>query len=176
MRWLMVAMILATGFGCAGKDGADGDDGSSCSVETKADGALITCDDGSTSFVSNGTNGVDGIDGQDGADGADGQDGRNGADGQDGDDAQGCTIQSFDGFFCIECPGQVIACTDNAKGCNEHAHLSDNFANSCECDLGYQLVFNGGDPSCAPDVCTTNGWYGDGVCDTFCPDPDLDCQ
>src|SRR5262245_7342749 len=25
------------------------------------------------------------------------------------------------------------------------------------------------------DVCAAYGWYGDGVCDTFCPDPDPDC-
>jgi len=27
----------------------------------------------------------------------------------------------------------------------------------------------------ARDPCADYGWYGDGVCDTFCPEPDPDC-
>jgi hypothetical protein len=26
-----------------------------------------------------------------------------------------------------------------------------------------------------PDLCQTHGWYGDGECDEFCPEDDLDC-
>lgn len=26
-----------------------------------------------------------------------------------------------------------------------------------------------------PDLCEENGWYGDGVCDAWCPMPDADC-
>lgn len=81
-----------------------------CTVTATAEGATITCPDGTTATVSdgsdgtagaqgqqgtagtngvNGTNGApgaDGSDGTDGVDGADGTDGQDGADGQDGTD------------------------------------------------------------------------------------------
>ena len=41
-----------------------------CSVEDTAEGALITCADGSSTVVNDGTNGDDGLDGIDGLDGS----------------------------------------------------------------------------------------------------------
>ena len=41
---------------------------------------------------------------------------------------------------------------------------------SCTC------VGGGGGTGGTGDTCTDNGWYGDGVCDDFCPQPDPDCQ
>lgn len=54
-----------------GVDGKDGQSGGSCKVSPAVDGSgsLITCPDGSTSFVKNGSNGVDGSNGTDGTNG-----------------------------------------------------------------------------------------------------------
>ena len=41
-----------------GNDGADGKDGSSCSVHPVEGGAVIQCDDGSTSLISHGIDGI----------------------------------------------------------------------------------------------------------------------
>jgi Cys-rich repeat protein len=34
----------------------------------------------------------------------------------------------------------------------------------------------GGQTANGEDMCAMNGWYGDGVCDRFCPQPDGDCD
>lgn len=62
---LVVAEYLQAHPPAPGKDGetivgADGNDGSSCTTTQVEGGAVITCTDGSSSFISNGTNGVDG--------------------------------------------------------------------------------------------------------------------
>jgi hypothetical protein len=49
-----------------------------------SDGALVTCSDGATVIIENGTNGIDGINGQDGRNGTDGRDGHDGEAGHDG--------------------------------------------------------------------------------------------
>lgn len=46
--------------GTPGQDGAPGRDGQSCTVTQVANGALISCPDGTTTAILNGTNGVDG--------------------------------------------------------------------------------------------------------------------
>lgn len=38
---------------------------------------------------------------------------------------------------------------------------------SCEVVIGAPDQF---------DICTINDWYGDGICDEFCPSPDIDCE
>lgn len=58
--------------GPAGEPGEQGEKGDSCSVDSLSNGAIITCEDGTTAVI---YNGVDGLDGQDGADGEDGEDG-----------------------------------------------------------------------------------------------------
>lgn len=60
-------------------DGADGADGSSCTVEQRKDGAYLTCGDGTEALAANGADGQNGVPGADGADGADGRDGVDGA-------------------------------------------------------------------------------------------------
>lgn len=70
--------------GLQGPPGNPGLPGSSCSVEQAENGSVITCDNGSTAVILNGTNGVNGQDGTDGQNGIDGQDG---TDGQDGSNA-----------------------------------------------------------------------------------------
>jgi hypothetical protein len=96
------------------KDGVDGQDGTSCTIEDKVGGAMISCGD-TKAFIKDGTDGQDGSacsvkeaqngsgsliscadgtsafikngrDGDDGSDGQDGQDGDDGSDGQDGQD------------------------------------------------------------------------------------------
>jgi len=36
-------------------------------------------------------------------------------------------------------------------------------------------AYGGVDPDTGDDICATHDWYGDGVCDMFCPEPDPDC-
>ena len=94
----ILTVLLAVSLNaCVGSDGnfqvkvtvpATPQAGESCSVSKVAEGSVITCPDGSTEYVYNGTNGTDGVDGQDGVDGTngvDGQDGLNGENGVDGD-------------------------------------------------------------------------------------------
>lgn len=61
--------------------------GGNCSVTEQPDGALVTCQDGTSGRIYDGTNGQDGINGNDGRDGVDGEDGLDGAPGRDGIDA-----------------------------------------------------------------------------------------
>lgn len=64
-----------------------GTPGSDCGVAQVPNGAIITCEDGTSVFVpkgADGANGNNGTDGQNGVDGANGQDGTNGHDGADG--------------------------------------------------------------------------------------------
>ncbi len=65
--------------GADGADGADGTTGDSCTVTDNGDGTkTITCEDGTSVTVSDGTDGEKGESGTDGTDGADGADGTNG--------------------------------------------------------------------------------------------------
>ena len=76
-------------------EGKAGVDGSSCTVEPNSVGSTITCPDGSTSVVVNGTNGTNGTDGTSGTDGAAGTNGTNGNNGTDGVDATPITLVPF---------------------------------------------------------------------------------
>lgn len=69
----------------AGKDGSDGKDGTSCTVELLADssGYKVICGGDSVGVVFNGKDGKKGEAGKDGVDGSDGENGKDGA---------GCTI------------------------------------------------------------------------------------
>lgn len=78
--------------GRAPNAGVDGTNGTSCTVEPQSEGALITCEDGTTAFVEYGEDGTDGTNGVDGTNGTDGLAGPAGADGVDGQDgATGAT-------------------------------------------------------------------------------------
>ena len=95
--------------------------GTSCTVSQEPAGALITCSDGTSTLVPNGSPGesivgptgpqgevglagqsITGPAGADGADGQDGADGTNGADGQDGSDGQDASPTTVVQF----CPAQ----------------------------------------------------------------------
>lgn len=98
MLCILAVVLMATscgprgrrgGFGDRGEvglPGAPGENGKSCTVSSILNGAIINCEDGTSSIVYNGTNGVDGADGSDGSDGTDGADGQDGQDGQNGQD------------------------------------------------------------------------------------------
>ena len=65
----------------AGRDGAGGKTGNAgkdCTVVQGVGGATISCGDGTSEFISNGSDGVAGTDGQDGVDGTNGTNGTNG--------------------------------------------------------------------------------------------------
>lgn len=67
-----------------GIQGEKGDKGDSCTVLQAVNGAVISCQDGTSVLVLNGVNGQDGRDGQDGANGRDGVDGAQGPAGPQG--------------------------------------------------------------------------------------------
>lgn len=116
-----------------GNEGANADQ-LGCTVEQTSDGAVITCDDGTTATIANGADGFNGDDGSDGADGQDGSDGIDGTDGADGapgsdgangtpgnDGAQGAQGQNgndgADGESCFLYPavdGYVLSCVNDA--------------------------------------------------------------
>ncbi len=49
--------------------------------------------------------------------------------------------------------------------------------NTASKDAQPQTPLQGDKADDTSDVCLDNGWYGDGECDVFCPEPDLeDCQ
>lgn len=81
-KFLVLFLVLVSVAGCSlrgkrGRQGKPGLNGSSCTVTSAPLGAIITCTDGTSQLVSNGTNGSDGQDGNDGSDGTDGTNGTN---------------------------------------------------------------------------------------------------
>jgi hypothetical protein len=70
-------------------------DDNSCTVTDSADGALVSCSDGTSQLIRDGEDGVDGTNGVDGVNGADGTDGRDGVDGQDAT-IDFCELLSYD--------------------------------------------------------------------------------
>ena len=52
--------------GCGKLDARDGANGAPCTASSDALGTYITCPDGTSTFIANGTNGVDGVNGVDG--------------------------------------------------------------------------------------------------------------
>jgi hypothetical protein len=80
-----------------------------CTVTQVAEGALITCPDGSQSVVYNGTNGSKGETGTDGTDGVDGS---------DGEAAEICTVEEVDDGAKITC-GDKSAVVKNGKNGND---------------------------------------------------------
>lgn len=70
--------------GTDGQNGLDGTNGTSCSVEESETGATISCDDGTSVEIANGTNGLNGESGSQGEAGLDGTDGENGNNGSNG--------------------------------------------------------------------------------------------
>lgn len=67
-----------------GIQGEKGDKGDSCTVLQAVNGAVISCQDGTSVLVLNGQDGANGRDGVDGQDGRDGQDGAQGPAGPQG--------------------------------------------------------------------------------------------
>jgi hypothetical protein len=47
--------------------------------------------------------------------------------------------------------------------------------NSSEAPITKQQASQEGTQADGRDLCAEQGWYGDGECDTFCPDADTDC-
>jgi len=56
----ILALSACAKKGDRGFNGSDGKDGSSCSVAQASNGAVITCQDGTSTLILNGTNGADG--------------------------------------------------------------------------------------------------------------------
>lgn len=89
--------------GTNGVNGSNGVNGTNCSVVQTSLGATISCTDGTTAYIYNGTNGTNGSDGQDGQDGSDG------SDGEDGQDGSSCSaIQMSNGV--------LVSCSNGTQG------------------------------------------------------------
>lgn len=119
MRSFTAAMVsvsvAATILSCSGGRGADGDNGSSCSVNRTGDDVVIECDDGTTETVSDGTDGTDGTEGATGKNGADGEDGATGNDGVGGIDGSSALVELLDEPAGANCPNggtKVVAGLD----------------------------------------------------------------
>ena len=87
MKYLLVMAILS---GCGkylpkGHDGSNGYDGTSCTVTQAENGGLITCEDGSTATIENGSTGPQGPAGDAGAAGQRGPAGSSGPAGEAGE-------------------------------------------------------------------------------------------
>ena len=85
--------------GTNGSNGVNGADGSSCSVVAvpansvaPAGGSLITCTNGTSSLVLNGTNGINGTNGTNGSNGSNGSNGHDGANGAAGSNGTNGTV------------------------------------------------------------------------------------
>lgn len=96
-----------------------------CSVEQLEDGALITCPDGTTTMINNGSNGADGQTGATGNTGAAGEKGEKGdkgdagmagADGNSGSDGVSCTVDDSALGAIITCGDSVQLVTDGKDG------------------------------------------------------------
>ena len=129
---LLLSLVVMLGCGSDDETTVEG-----CSVDTVDGGTVITCPDGTESFIddpgdavgceltdhNDGTytvdcegsepvtlrDGADGEDGADGSDGADGADGEDGADGADGQDAQPCEVDEDDGVITLTCPDDSVS-------------------------------------------------------------------
>jgi hypothetical protein len=114
---------------CPDGSQADISKGNSCSVSAVDEGAVIYCEDGTTTLVYHGQ------DGADGSDGVDGTDGKDGIDGQDGANGAPAPLQPFDVVDiidpCADSPldevllkfanGKILA--HFASGTNQHFTL-----------------------------------------------------
>lgn len=134
MKIILVTLLLVT---ACGEGRFSIRRGKSCTTSQTSTGAIISCEDGSVSAISNGkagangvngtsgvdgSNGVDGTNGKDGTDGSNGLNGTNGTNGIDGKDGapgmpgkDGSTIEPL-----IPCPDksgsypEVLLCIDNS--------------------------------------------------------------
>ncbi len=116
-------------------DGRDGRDGTSsvCSVSQVEGGITLSCSDGSSGFLANGTNGQDGADGQNGEDGSDGENGQDGQDGTDGINGSGnlsqialngCTLASSGVYAKLQGSGSLKLYSNSNCSGNSLASLS----------------------------------------------------
>lgn len=126
----LALMIAVTGAleACSGEDGADGN---SCSVQDNGDGsATISCTDGSSFTVSNGTDGAAGTDGTDGTDGEDGTD---------------CTVtDNDDGTKTIECGDVSVTVTDGTDGKSCTVTENTDGSQTITCDDGTSVTVTDG--------------------------------
>lgn len=145
-----------------------------CTVEQTDSGAIITCPDGTSAIISNGTDGNDGQDGQDGQNGQDGADGTNGEQGEPGADgapAEPCTVEQTNDGAIITCPDGSEAVIVNGEDGEdgeqgeqgeqgEPGTAGQDGADGANCTVEY--VPGGADVTC-PDgttVTITNGQDG----------------
>ncbi|MEW6430739.1 MAG: OmcA/MtrC family decaheme c-type cytochrome [Myxococcota bacterium] len=106
MRRVLVAAAAIVVAACSGPPGKDGQDGQPCTVKNNNDGtATITCPDGSSVTVANGTDGTNGLNGTNGTNGTNGMDGTS-CSVADGPDAGLKTISCTDGTSVIVSDGR----------------------------------------------------------------------
>ena len=77
-----------------------------------------------------------------------------------------------DGFVVDDTGSECVP--DPNAGCPANSSVDPLDPSSCQCDDGFVVDDSG--TQCVEDVCAVNGYYGDGVCDDFCPFVDPDCE
>ena len=80
-------------------------------------------------------------------------------------------MRSFCAVVIAACALLVVSCADTggdpADGTSDNAQVKE--------QARTQALANGGKNDLGEDICATYGFYGDGVCDTWCSEPDSDC-
>jgi hypothetical protein len=86
-------------------------------------------------------------------------------------------VDPTDATQCDCDPGFVsngsVCVQDPNAGCPANASVDPVDPSTCDCNQGFVVDQSG--TQCVADVCAQNGFYGDGICDTFCPFVDPDC-
>jgi len=67
-------------------------------------------------------------------------------------------------LLCCLAVGAVASCGDDSEVTEKN-----------EAKLEASKLYRSGQAGGRPDLCTLHAWYGDGVCDDWCPRPDSDC-
>jgi hypothetical protein len=122
--YLLTAFIIVLFFNACSPDrevvqvlqgpaGANGADGISCSVAQTEGGALLSCSDGSETYMQNGLPGAEGPQGIPGQDGSDGDDGSSGA-----------TLRDYSANSCTNMLGTTKYVKKNGSNFKFYSHSS----------------------------------------------------
>jgi len=131
MKRILLGLTMVTLASCGAKREVvqivDGQDGGSCRTQQLENGSLISCDDGSFSYIYNGSNGLNGnscsVESSEGGAILSCTDGSlveilNGSDGKDGKNGKGCTIKDLKNGALVKCGNNSAVIYDGKDGEN----------------------------------------------------------
>lgn len=146
-----------------GNDGNRGSDGSSCSTEQLENGAKIVCEDGSFSYVFNGSSGSSGSNGENGSscsveanklgalisctDGSSATilNGEAGSSGEQGESGQGCELEEIENGALVTCGEESVAIYNGEDGSSASGVDIYTYNSGCKqiLDLNLYIKYNG---------------------------------